>query len=84
MSNAHLHPIMADALGLYSPKDLSLYRKPVQKWFAVEVRVGEDREQVIEVHAQSKHEAFAMALKTLTSYDIDRACDGVQLRILGN
>ncbi len=64
-----------DLLGLYTAP-------PAQHWYPVEIRIEGERAHVVEVLATNKHDAFLMAIKSLSKFDLDRACSGIHLSIL--
>ena len=72
----HLQKSFADSLGLYT-------NKPQARWFAVEISIG-GRTEVVEAHALNRHGAYHMVINGLSRQDLDRAADGVTLRILPN
>lgn len=66
--------------------DLKMYlaNEQAENWHSVEIQLNGKRESVVEILAKTKHAAFVLAIQSMSAADLDRACDGVTLRILSN
>ena len=66
--------------------NLGMYLKNQQapRWYPVEVSINGVRREVVECLASSQHDAYHMAIRGMSAADLDRACDGVTLRVLVN